>query len=207
MGSPIDTPPSIAPRRPSLPQNVHSTASIPYASSSQQLRQQQYHALTPPNVSPASYHPSPSSSHDYSSYNGSPVSNGPSGGGIRHDLPRHDLPRHDLPRHDLPRHDLSRHDLPSLQTSQSRLTDLAVDTSHNLAQWHAPPMMTSSVDPIEPFVCFISSTQNPAALRQETEYYHSVVSDCSGEKLDTSFCELFEQHPASCTLRGTRFSL
>ena len=119
----------------SLPQNVHSSSSVPYSSSSQQFRQQ-YSALTPPSVSPGSYHPSPASSRDYSPYNGSPVSNGH--GGQNGHSQSAAIPRHDLP---------------SIQTSQSRLTsDLAVDTAHNIGQWHTAPMMSSAVDPIEPFV-------------------------------------------------------
>ncbi|KAF8520463.1 hypothetical protein BU17DRAFT_89054 [Hysterangium stoloniferum] len=124
MVSPVE-PSSAVSRRPSLPQSVHSSSSVPYASSSQQLRPQQaYHSMTPPTVSTASYHHSPTSPHEYSPYNGSPV-NGHSHAQIH---------RHDLPR-------------------QSRLADLSVETTpSNIGNWHSNSMMHSSVDPNEPFV-------------------------------------------------------
>ncbi|KAF8497642.1 hypothetical protein JB92DRAFT_2986882 [Gautieria morchelliformis] len=122
-GSPIDPPHGASSRRPSLPQNIHGSSSVAYSSSSQPLRQH-YPSLTPPSVSPGSYHPSPASSHEYPSYSGPPASNGHGGRSHHNGVPRHGLP--------------------SMQTSQSRLSDLG-------GPWHAAPMMTSGVDPIEPF--------------------------------------------------------
>ncbi|KIJ49610.1 hypothetical protein M422DRAFT_66083, partial [Sphaerobolus stellatus SS14] len=67
-------------RRPSLQEN-HNPSPGPYNTNSQQVRGHTYHSLTPPTVSPVSFHhPSPSSPHDYA-YNGSGVN------GQRHELP------------------------------------------------------------------------------------------------------------------------
>lgn len=113
------------------PPPIHNN-SMSYPSSSQPIRQPSYSSISPPSVSPASFHHSPTS--EYPSYTNSPISNGhghtPSTAGAP----------------------LPRHDLPSIQTNQSRLSSISVDPAHNMGSWHTAPMMSSSVDAIEPFV-------------------------------------------------------
>ncbi|GJJ06349.1 hypothetical protein Clacol_000540 [Clathrus columnatus] len=126
--------------------NNNNNSIPPYPSSSQQqpIRQHSYSSISPPSVSPASFHHHNSPTSEYPSYTNSPISNGHGhnhghGHGHGHHTPS------------TAGTSLSRHDLPSIQTSQSRLSNISVDPSHNIGTWHTAPMMSSSVDSIEPF--------------------------------------------------------